>query len=52
MRVASASSFAVTGDVPRAIRLSIGAPSSIAELENALQILSGIEEERRAEPVV
>ncbi len=52
VRVASASSFAVTGDVPRAIRLSIGAPASIAELENALQILSGIEEERRAEPVV
>jgi DNA-binding transcriptional MocR family regulator len=52
VRVASASSFAVTAGVPRAIRLSIGAPSSIAELENALQILSGIEEERRAEPVV
>ena len=52
VRVASASSFAVAGDVPRAIRLSIGAPTTIAELENALQILSGIEEQRRAEPVV
>lgn len=52
IRVASASSFAVTGDVPRAIRLSIGAPASVAELENGLHILSGIEEQRRAEPVV
>ena len=52
VRVASASSFAVTADIPHAIRLSIGAPSTIAELENALQILTGIEEQRRAEPVV
>jgi DNA-binding transcriptional MocR family regulator len=52
VRVASASSFATSNDVPHAIRLSIGAPTSIAELENALRVLSGIEEQRRAEPVV
>lgn len=52
VRVASASSFAVTGDVPRAIRLSIGAPVSMGELENALHVIAGIEEQRPAEPVV
>lgn len=52
VRIASASSFATTGEVPRAIRLSIGAPASIAELETALTILTGIEEQRTPEPVV
>lgn len=52
VRIASASSFAVTGDVPRAVRLSIGAPASVAELETALNVLAGIEEERTPEPVV
>lgn len=52
VRVASASSFAVTPDVPRAVRLSIGAPSSMAELENALNVLAGIEEQRMETPVV
>jgi len=52
VRVASASSFAVTGDVPRAIRLSIGAPVSMGELENALHVVAGIEEQRAPEPVV
>jgi DNA-binding transcriptional MocR family regulator len=52
VRIASASSFAVTPDVPRAIRISIGAPSSIAELETALHVISGIGEERIPEPIV
>ena len=52
VRVASASSFAVSDDVPRAVRLSIGAPNSMAELENALNVLAGIEEHRAPEPVV
>lgn len=52
VRVASASSFAVTTDVPRAVRLSIGAPASVAELENALHVLAGMDEERSQEPVV
>jgi DNA-binding transcriptional MocR family regulator len=52
VRIASASSFAVTPDVPRAVRLSIGAPSTIGELEAALHVISGINEERLQEPVV
>lgn len=52
VRVASGSSFAVTDDVPRAIRISIGAPVSMGLLENALTVLAGIEEKRRPEPVV
>jgi DNA-binding transcriptional MocR family regulator len=46
VRVASASSFAVGPDIPRAIRLSIGAPASVAELETALGVIMGIDEER------
>jgi DNA-binding transcriptional MocR family regulator len=46
VRVASASSFAVGDDIPRAVRLSIGAPASIGELESALTILADIDEER------
>jgi DNA-binding transcriptional MocR family regulator len=52
VRIASASSFAVTPDVPRAVRISIGAPSTIAELEAALHVIGGIGEERIHEPVV
>jgi DNA-binding transcriptional MocR family regulator len=52
VRVASASSFSVSEDVPRAVRLSIGAPASMAELENALHVLEGIGERRAQEPVV
>ena len=52
VRVASASSFAVTSDVPRAIRVSIGAPVSMAELENALHVIESIDEQRPPEPVV
>jgi len=52
IRVASASSFVVGTDVPRAIRLSIGAPPSVAELETALHVIMGIEEERAEETVV
>ena len=51
VRVASASAFAVSDDVPRAIRVSIGAPASVSELENALHVLAGIGEVR-AEAVV
>ena len=52
VRVASASSFAVTSDVPHAIRVSIGAPVSMAELENALHVVASIDERRPPEPVV
>ena len=52
VRIAGASSFAVTPDVPRAVRLSIGAPATIAELETALHILGGIGEDRVEEMVV
>ena len=51
VRVASASSFAVGNEVPRAVRLSIGAPVSVAELETALHVLAEIDE-RVAESVV
>lgn len=51
VRIASASSFAV-GEVPRAVRISLGAPSSIAELEGALSVIGGIGEVRVQEPVV
>ena len=52
VRIASASSFAVTPEVPRYVRLSIGAPASVAELESALYVLERIEEERLDTPVV
>jgi DNA-binding transcriptional MocR family regulator len=52
VRVAGAGSFAVGDTVPRAIRVSVGAPATIAELEQALHVLAGISEERREEPVV
>ncbi len=52
VRVAGAGSFAVGDKVPRAIRVSVGAPASIAELEQALHVLAGIGEQRREEPVV
>jgi DNA-binding transcriptional MocR family regulator len=52
VRVAAASSFAIGDDVPRAIRVSVGAPATIAELEQALHVLAGIGEQRREEPVV
>jgi DNA-binding transcriptional MocR family regulator len=52
VRIASASTFAVTPDVPRAVRISIGAPASIATLEAALHVIAGITEERLQEPVV
>ena len=52
VRVAGASSFAVGDEIPRAIRVSIGAPATVAELEHALHVLAGISEQRREEPVV
>lgn len=52
VRIASASTFAVTPDVPRAVRIGVGAPSSISELESALHVIAGIGEERIQEPVV
>ena len=52
VRIASASSFAVTAEVPRAVRVSIGSPASAAELETALHVLAGIGEARALEPVV
>jgi len=52
VRVASASSFAVGSEVPRAIRISIGAPAAVSELETALNVIVGIDEERAEETVV
>ncbi|HEV7765182.1 MAG TPA: PLP-dependent aminotransferase family protein [Thermoanaerobaculia bacterium] len=52
VRVAGAPSFAIGDNAPRAIRVSIGAPTTIAELEQALLVLAGIGEQRREEPVV
>jgi DNA-binding transcriptional MocR family regulator len=52
VRVASATSFAVSNEVPRAVRICIGSAASIAELESALHVLAGIGEERIEEPVV
>jgi DNA-binding transcriptional MocR family regulator len=52
VRVASGMSFALGHDAPRAVRVSIGAPSTVAELEHALQILGGIEASRVEDPVI
>jgi DNA-binding transcriptional MocR family regulator len=52
VRIASASNFAITAEVPRAVRISIGAPASVAEMENALHVIAGITEERAEEAVV
>jgi DNA-binding transcriptional MocR family regulator len=51
VRVASGSLFAVGDETPRNIRISIAAPSTPAELESALHVIAGIDEERM-EPVV
>jgi len=52
VRIASASTFAVGPDVPRAVRISIGSPASVAEMETALHVIAGIGEARLQEPVV
>lgn len=52
VRVASASTFAVGDDVPRAVRISIGAPANVADLETALHAIAGIGGERMEETVV
>jgi DNA-binding transcriptional MocR family regulator len=52
VRIASASSFAATPEIPRAVRISIGSPASAAELETALNVIAGIGEVRAEEPVV
>jgi DNA-binding transcriptional MocR family regulator len=44
VRVATASQFAMTKEVPNAIRISIGAPSSAGELETALRALDSLRE--------
>ncbi|MEA2490721.1 MAG: hypothetical protein QOH21_2513 [Acidobacteriota bacterium] len=46
VRVASASSFTVAGEVPRFVRISIAAPPTAGELESALHVLAAIDEER------
>jgi DNA-binding transcriptional MocR family regulator len=48
--VATAAQFAMTKDVPNAIRISIGAPSSVAELESALRVLESLREGEEAIP--
>ncbi|HEX8252004.1 MAG TPA: PLP-dependent aminotransferase family protein [Thermoanaerobaculia bacterium] len=52
VKVVSGAAFAVGDEVPRAVRISIGAPSSVAELETALHTLAGISGERVEETVV
>jgi len=44
VRVATASQFAMTKEVPNAIRISIGAPASAGELESALRVLESLRE--------
>lgn len=44
VRVATSAQFAMTKDVPNAIRISIGAPSSAGELESALRTLASLRE--------
>ncbi|HWW60154.1 MAG TPA: PLP-dependent aminotransferase family protein [Thermoanaerobaculia bacterium] len=46
VRVASSASFAID-EAPRAIRASIGAPATIAELETALRVIASIDEEAK-----
>ncbi|HET7436346.1 MAG TPA: PLP-dependent aminotransferase family protein [Thermoanaerobaculia bacterium] len=52
IRVASATNFAVGPDIPRAVRVSIGAPESVAELESALNVLANLEEESGGRTIV
>jgi len=52
VRVASGATFAVGDEIPRAVRLSIAAPATIAELESALHVVAGIGDERHEETVV
>jgi DNA-binding transcriptional MocR family regulator len=52
VKVASGAAFAVGDELPRAVRVSIGAPASVAELETALHVLAGIGGERLQETVV
>jgi DNA-binding transcriptional MocR family regulator len=52
VRVAGAGSFAVGDKVPRAIRVSIGAPATLAELEHALHAIAAIGETQREDPVI
>lgn len=52
VRVASATAFSATPEIPRAVRLSIGSPATITELERALHTLAGIGDERTDDPVV
>lgn len=51
VRVAGAGSFALA-ETPRAIRVSIGTPATLVELEQALHVLAGIGERRAEELVV
>ena len=54
VRVAAASQFAMskqmTKQVPNAIRVSIGAPSSVAELESALRVLESLRDGEEITP--
>jgi len=48
--VATAAQFAMTKEVPNAIRISIGAPSSVGELESALRVLESLREGEELTP--
>ena len=52
VRIAGASTFAVTPAVPRFVRISIGAAATVAEMETAVHVIAGITEERIQGPVV
>ncbi|HEY0159209.1 MAG TPA: PLP-dependent aminotransferase family protein [Thermoanaerobaculia bacterium] len=52
VRVASGAAFAVGDELPRAVRISIGAPASVGDLETGLHVLAGIGGERTQETVV
>lgn len=52
VKVASGTAFAVGDEQPRAVRISIGAPATVGELETALHVIAGIGGERTQETVV
>jgi DNA-binding transcriptional MocR family regulator len=54
VRVAPSTRFAISDDAPNAIRLSVGAPASAAELETGLQVVAALLEKapRGAEGVM
>jgi DNA-binding transcriptional MocR family regulator len=52
VRISSASAFAVAAEVPRAIRISLGAAVSSADLERALGVIASIDQQTAQETIV